>query len=162
MILTPTASTVGSIQVTARALETALHKLMYLGFNLDKIKKGIGISPVPPVYAKDNLEMGITNDAIITMGEVVLEVEDEELEDLKGTCRKVPSANSEMFGKPFLEILESVNYDFYKIDPQLFSPAKITIKNIKYGKEFSCGATHWELYQSYLQWYHDKDSEGNM
>ena len=145
MILTPTASTVGSIQVTARALETALHKLMYLGFNLDKIKKGIGISPVPPVYAKDNLEMGITNDAIITMGEVVLEVEDEELEDLKGTCRKVPSANSEMFGKPFLEILESVNYDFYKIDPCIFSPAKLVVNDLSTGKTYSYGTLNPEI-----------------
>jgi len=32
-----------------------------------------------------------------------------------------------------------VNYDFYEIDPMLFSPARVTISSIKTGNSFQAG-----------------------
>jgi len=52
---------------------------------------------------------------------------------------KAPSQASEAYGKPFLEIFKEANYDFYKIDPNLFAPAIIIVNNVKTGKTFKAG-----------------------
>ena len=48
-VVAPTASIVGSIQVSGRCVETAIYKLNELGFDTTKITSAIGSAPVPPV-----------------------------------------------------------------------------------------------------------------
>ena len=83
--------------------------------------------------------MGRTNDAILFGGYVQLQVKcnDAEAEKL---ANELPSSASKDYGKPFAEIFKSVNMDFYKIDPLLFSPAKVQITNIVTGNVFIGGA----------------------
>ena len=47
---------------------------------------------------------------------------------------KVPSAASKDHGAPFAEVFARYNGDFYKIDPLLFSPAEVELRNLKTGK----------------------------
>lgn len=133
-----TSSHPGTMQVTARCVETAIHKLHELGFNLRAIKSGIGQAPLPPQADNDLLALGWTNDAMLYGADVELSVncDDEAIESIGP---KIPSSSSPDFGKPFIEIFERYERDFYKIDPMLFSPAKITIRNVKTGNEFSWG-----------------------
>ena len=64
-ILTPTTSICGNIQVVARVLEVAIHKIHELKFPLNQIVHGLGFAPLPPI-AKDFVNgMGRTNDSII-------------------------------------------------------------------------------------------------
>jgi methenyltetrahydromethanopterin cyclohydrolase len=51
----------------------------------------------------------------------------------------MPSNTSADYGRPFAEIFKSYEFDFFKIDPMLFSPAKIIITNTKTGNSFSAG-----------------------
>jgi methenyltetrahydromethanopterin cyclohydrolase len=53
--------------------------------------------------------------------------------------KKAPSKASKDYGKPFMEIFKEANYDFYKIDPNLFAPAVVTINNAKTGNTFEYG-----------------------
>ncbi|MGH8120730.1 MAG: methenyltetrahydromethanopterin cyclohydrolase, partial [Gammaproteobacteria bacterium] len=48
LIITPTSSLSGSVQVVARVLETALHKVHALGFPLEKVVDGAGSAPICP------------------------------------------------------------------------------------------------------------------
>ena len=137
-ILTPTSSLAGVMQIAIRVLEVAMHKAHVLNFPMEKIIDGYGVTPVAPPGGDFMTGMGRTNDAILYGGMVQLFVDcsDEEAEDL---AIKMPSNTSSDYGRPFGEIFKAYEYDFFKIDPMLFSPAKIIITNAKTGKSYTAG-----------------------
>ena len=138
LAVAPASSMAGTIQVVARSLETALHKLHELKFDLGQVVSGYGVAPLPPVAADEGKAIGWTNDAILYGGRVVLWVRaDDELLDLVGP--KVPSNASPDHGSPFAEVFARYDGDFYKIDPQLFAPAVVEFRNLKTGKAHSFG-----------------------
>ena len=72
VILTPTKSLAGVVQVVARVLETALHKAHELKFPLERIIDGAGSAPLCPPIPDFVQAMGRTNDAILFAGRVQL------------------------------------------------------------------------------------------
>lgn len=144
IILTPTTSIAGVVQIVGRVLEVALHKAHALHFPLGQIVSGSGIAIIPPVSTDFMSAMGRTNDAILFGGHVHLQVtgSDEAAEEL---ANNLPSCASKDYGKPFAEIFKSYNMDFYLIDPLLFSPAKVTIINSDTGHVFEGGQLNAEL-----------------
>lgn len=137
-ILTPTKSLAGTVQITARVLEVALHKLHTVHFPLEQVIDGYGVAPVPAPSPDFLTGMGRTNDAILFGGFVHLYVHctDEAANDL---AKAMPSCASKDYGRPFAEVFKAVNMDFYQIDPLLFSPAKVTVTNLKTGNSFFSG-----------------------
>jgi methenyltetrahydromethanopterin cyclohydrolase len=150
LLVAPAASQAGNLQVVARSLETALHKLHELKFDLHQVLSGFGSAPLPPV-AKDELTaIGRTNDAILYGGRVTIWVsaEDDQLAEIGP---KVPACASSDYGAPFASIFERYDHDFYKIDPMLFSPAEIVLYNVKSGRAFAFGRTRMDvLYRSFF------------
>lgn len=144
IILTPTSSLAGSVQVVARVLETSLHKAHALHFPLDKIIDGAGSAPVCPPSRDFLTAMSRTNDSILFAGQIHLFVDatDEEAEQL---ANQLPSSASADYGKPFGEIFKAVEYDFYKIDPMLFSPARVAVSSLTTGHSFHAGAIDLDL-----------------
>jgi len=143
-ITTPTTSICGNIQVVARVLEVAIHKVHELKFPLERVIHGIGYAPLPPI-AKDFITgMGRTNDAIIYGGVVQLIIDGPE-EDLVDLSKTLPSSSSSDYGKPFKEIFKKYNHDFYKIDGSLFSPALIIINSKISGKTYMGGEINEKL-----------------
>ena len=138
-ILTPTRSLAGTVQIVSRVLEVALHKCHTLHFPLATIIDGVGLAPIPPPSPDFITGMGRTNDAILFGGFVQLFVScaDSEAEQL---ALALPSNTSQDYGKSFAEVFKAVGMDFYQIDPLLFSPAKVTISNLKTGNSFFAGA----------------------
>jgi methenyltetrahydromethanopterin cyclohydrolase len=138
LLAAPASSLAGNLQVVARSLETALHKLYELHFDLGQVISGFGSAPLPPVAADDLQAIGRTNDAILYGGRVVVWVraDDEQLAEIGP---KVPSSASADHGAPFSAIFERYNRDFYKIDPMLFSPAEIVFHNLQSGKSHVFG-----------------------
>ena len=133
LLVAPAASTAGTIQVVARALETALHKLHELKFDLGQVVSGYGVAPLPPVAADEMTAIGRTNDAILYGGRAVLWVRaaDDQIAEIGP---KVPSSASPDHGAPFADIFARAGNDFYKIDPMLFSPAEIVFQNLQTGR----------------------------
>jgi methenyltetrahydromethanopterin cyclohydrolase len=133
LLVAPSFSVAGSIQVVARSLETALHKLHELGFDLAQVVSGLGVAPVPPVAADELRAIGRTNDAILYGGRALLWVraDDKQLEEIGP---RVPSSASPDHGAPFAEVFARYNHDFYKVDPLLFSPAQVVFHNLKTGR----------------------------
>ncbi len=133
LLAAPASSQAGNVQVVARSLETALHKLYELKFDLGQIVSGYGAAPLPPVAADFLGAIGRTNDAILYGGQVVLWVRADD-EQLAEVGPKVPSSASPDHGAPFADIFERYQRDFYRIDPLLFSPARIVFQNLKSGR----------------------------
>lgn len=138
LIITPTSSLAGSVQVVARVLETALHKVHALGFHLENIVDGAGSAPICPPSKDFMTAMSRTNDAILFAGQVHLFVNEDD-DSADQLARQLPSSASGDYGKPFGNIFKDVGYDFYKIDPMLFSPARVTVSSLKTGNSFHAG-----------------------
>ena len=144
IILTPTRSLSGCVQVVGRVLEVGMHKLHEIGFPLSKVVDGFGSAPIPPPAPDFLIGMGRTNDSILYGGQVHLyvDVDDDEAYEL---AKRLPSSTSKDYGKPFADIFKEYKYDFYKIDKLLFSPAKVIVTTLKTGKTFVSGEIDKEL-----------------
>jgi methenyltetrahydromethanopterin cyclohydrolase len=144
LILTPTTSIAGVVQIVGRVLEVALHKAHTVHFPLENVIGGFGVAVLPPVSTDFMTAMGRTNDAILFGGFVQLSVQcsDAEAEKL---ANALPSSASKDYGKTFAEVFKSYNMDFYKIDPLLFSPAKVEVLNVTTGKRFTAGEFNQSL-----------------
>src|SRR5690606_20841182 len=132
LCVAPAASVAGNLRIAARSVETAMHKLYVLGFDIARVESGCGWVPLPPVAGDDLTAIGRTNDAILYGGRITLMVcgDDKSLEEVG---RPVPSSSSQSFGRHFLELFEEAGRDFYKMDPKLFSPAEVVFHNIETG-----------------------------
>jgi methenyltetrahydromethanopterin cyclohydrolase len=144
LVVAPTTSIAGNLQVVARSLETALHKLHVLGFPLDQLQSGFGTAPLPPVGSRTQQAIGLTNDAILYGGDVALWVRSED-DLIASVGPKVPSSASSDYGIPFAEIFQKAGGDFYKIDPMLFSPSRITFHNLNTGRVQTFGVVNEAL-----------------
>jgi len=145
VILTPTASIAGATQVSGRIIETGIHKLSKLGLDPNVILYAWGCAPISPIHPKFVKAMARTNDAILYGGITYYVIEYEDEEELKEIVEKAPSKASKDYGKTFIEIFKEVNYDFYKIDPNLFAPAILIVNNIQTGKIFRAGEINAEI-----------------
>jgi methenyltetrahydromethanopterin cyclohydrolase len=133
-----TGSVAGTLQIVARSMETALHKLHQLGFDLNRVEHGFGSAPLPPVASDDLIAIGWTNDAILYGGVVALFVHGDD-DSIAKVGPNVPSSASVDYGRPFAEIFKRYGGDFYRIDPLLFSPAQIALFNIDTKNQFQFG-----------------------
>ncbi|HVP92174.1 MAG TPA: methenyltetrahydromethanopterin cyclohydrolase, partial [Acidobacteriota bacterium] len=139
IILTPTTSIAGVTQVSGRIVETGIHKLRKLGLDSRVISHAWGCAPISPVHPKFIHAMARTNDAILYGGTAYYTVDYENEAKLRAIVEKAPSKASKNYGKPFIEIFKEAEYDFYKIDPNLFAPAVIVVNSLRTGNTFESG-----------------------
>jgi methenyltetrahydromethanopterin cyclohydrolase len=144
IVLTPTTSITGATQVAGRIVETGIHKLRRLGLDANVIIYASGYAPISPIHPKFEQAMARTNDAILYGGTTYYVVEYDDEEKLKEIVNKAPSMASRAYGRPFIEIFEEAKYDFYKIDPNLFAPAVVTVSNSRTGTTFQKGRINAE------------------
>jgi len=144
LLVAPTASLAGGVQIVARSVETALHKLSELEFDLSRIVSAHGFAPLPPVAANDLSAIGRTNDSILYGARVTLYVTGDD-ESLAEVGPKVPSSSSHDHGEPFEAIFARYNNDFYAVDPHLFSPAEVIFQNVDTGRVHVFGRTAHEV-----------------
>ena len=143
VLVVRTASIAGSVQVSARMVETALFKMDHLGISADAIS-GEGIAPIAPLVGGDNRMMGVENDMIIYGSSVELTVAGDV------DVAAIPSVSSSEYGVPFGEIFKRAGYDFYKIDQGIFAPARVTVKNTVTGETTSAGEVNFEMVEKTL------------
>jgi methenyltetrahydromethanopterin cyclohydrolase len=148
LVITPTHSVAGTVQVVARVVEVALHKTHVLGVDLGEVVEGSGSAPLPPPAPDGIQAMGRTNDAILYGGRVHLTVRHDAV--AKQLAAELPASNSRDYGRPFADIFTSFNYDFYQIDPALFAPAQVWVSSLESGATYRGGALDAALLQA--QW----------
>ncbi|MEI6239618.1 MAG: methenyltetrahydromethanopterin cyclohydrolase [Planctomycetia bacterium] len=138
LLVARTASPAGTLQVIARSLETALHKLHDLHFDVARIERGTGRAPLAPVAGGDLAAIGRTNDAILYGGHVTLEVHGDD-RSLQEVGPRVVSGASPAYGEPFATLFAKAGGDFYAIDPALFAPAVVEFVNLDTGRRHRFG-----------------------
>lgn len=147
--IAPTATLAGGVQVVARILETGLHKMEVLGFDVNRVVSGIGTAPLPPVAKSDLRAIGRTNDCILYGGRAhyLVNADDDELADI---ARRLPAAASADYGTPFYDIFQRYQGDFYKIDKMLFSPAMVWLTSTSSGRTHRGGKLDPEVLERSL------------
>jgi methenyltetrahydromethanopterin cyclohydrolase len=145
LLMAPTASVAGGVQIAARVVETALHKLHELDFDVRRVVAGFGSCPLPPVAGDDMAAIGRTNDAMLYGGQVHLTVEADDDDELRALVERLPASASSDYGEPFGKVLKDANFDFYEIDPLLFSPAQIRLTSVASGRSFEAGSVNLEV-----------------
>jgi methenyltetrahydromethanopterin cyclohydrolase len=138
LAVAPTASLAGGMQIVARSIETGLHKMDTLGFDVRKVVSAIGVAPLPPVAKNDMRAIGRTNDCVLygAHARYTVRADDDELAAL---VERLPSSSSADYGTPFYDIFKRYDSDFYKIDPLLFSPAEVWLTTLTSGRTFHAG-----------------------
>ncbi|AXI25830.1 methenyltetrahydromethanopterin cyclohydrolase [Methanofervidicoccus sp. A16] len=153
LLVAPTSSLVGSIQISGRVVENGTYKMLeVLNFDVKKVKYAVGIAPIAPIVGDDLVMMGATNDMVLYGGKTYYYIESDEGDDIEELCKKLPSSASPDYGKPFLEVFKAANYDFYKIDKGMFAPAVVTINDIRTGKLVSSGEINVEVIKKSLNY----------
>jgi methenyltetrahydromethanopterin cyclohydrolase len=145
----PTASLAGGVQIVARVVETGLHKLETLGFDVTQVVSASGTAPLPPSAKNDMRAIGRTNDCVLYGGQAryVVRAEDDELARL---AERLPSSASADYGTPFYDIFKRYDNDFYKIDPLLFSPAEVWLTSATSGRTFHAGRLNPDVLRASL------------
>ncbi len=146
IVVAPTNSLAGAVQVSARIVETGIHKLHTLGFDLKTIKYGYGVAPIAPLHPDPLIMLGRTNDMLLYGGETFYIVDFPDDEKLKEFVEKTPSTASKDYGKSLAEKVKEIGIEFlYKVDPGVFAPAVVKINNIRTGKTYMAGKLNASL-----------------
>jgi len=145
----PTASLGGGVQIVARVLETGLHKMETIGFDVTRVVSAMGTAPLPTTARSDMRAIGRTNDCILYGGQAryTVRAEDAELDEL---AKRLPASASADYGTPFYDIFKRYDNDFYKIDPMLFSPAEVWLTSATSGRTFHAGRLDPEVLRASL------------
>jgi methenyltetrahydromethanopterin cyclohydrolase len=149
LLVAPTASIVGSVQVAARTVETGLHKMAEIDFDVNVLLAGYGTCPLAPVAKDDLRAIGRTNDAVLYGGQAWYTVSTEDA-CLEAVIERLPSSASHDYGTPFYDLFRRYDGDFYRIDPLLFSPAEVFINNVTSGRTFHAGQVDVEMIRTVL------------
>ena len=125
-------TTIGLMNIMARIVEVGIYRLEKLGYDVNRILSARGNVPIPEL---DEDVMFTSNDAIIYSGEVSLEVSEWNSE----LTEKAISRASKFYGRNFKEIFNDAEGDFYKIDPDIFAPARLKVRDLENNKEYESG-----------------------
>jgi len=145
----PTASLAGGVQIVARVIETGLHKMDAIGFDVNRVVSASGDAPLPPTARSDTRAIGRTNDCILygAQARYVVRAGDDELAAL---AARLPASASADYGTPFYDLFKRYDHDFYKIDPMLFSPAEVWLSSATSGRTFHGGRLNPEVLRASL------------
>ena len=149
LAVAPTASIAGGVQIVARVIETGLHKMDALGFDVTRVVSAMGTAPLPPTARNDIRAIGRTNDCVLYGGQAryTVRAEDDELASL---AERLPASASADYGTPFYDIFKRYDSDFYKIDPMLFSAAEVWLTSATSGRTFHGGRLNPEVLRASL------------
>jgi methenyltetrahydromethanopterin cyclohydrolase len=145
VIMAPTSSIVGSVQISGRIVETGIHRLGQVGLDPRLISFGCGSAPIAPVHAETTQAIGRTNDALYYGGVAFYTVACNSDEQLRLLVSKSSSRASNEYGRPFHEILKAAGFDFYRIDPRIFAPSVIMVTNSRTGTTFKAGEINVQI-----------------
>ncbi|MCD6593910.1 methenyltetrahydromethanopterin cyclohydrolase [Candidatus Bathyarchaeota archaeon] len=145
IIVVPTSSVAGFVQIAGRTAETGIYRLMELGFDPGMIKDAWGCAPVLPPHPDYAESMGRSNDAILYGGSAFYNVVCEDDEVLEEITPKAVSSSSKDYGRLFSQIFKEAGMNFYRVDPKIFAPAQIVINNLRTGKVFISGEVNQKM-----------------
>jgi methenyltetrahydromethanopterin cyclohydrolase len=72
-------------------------------------------------------------------------LEYENLEELQQYLKGMPSFASRDYGVPFYKTFKAAGFDFFKVDHNVFAPAKVVMNEIKSRRTFVTGKVNPEV-----------------
>lgn len=147
LLVTSAASLAGTVLAASRTIETAMSKLLRLGFDLFRVESGFGLAPLPAVGQDDLATMGRAQDAILYGSEATLWVRGDD-ESLAAVGRELPSEASPEHGQPFLNVLARCDQDAQRAALALSGPAVVNLFNLDTGRSFRFGRMMPELLEA--------------
>jgi methenyltetrahydromethanopterin cyclohydrolase len=145
LLIAPSASIVSSIQIAARMIEVVCHKMNMKGFDVAKVINTHGRAPIGPLVRDEVKAMGRINDALLYGSEVEFWVEAEDAEISSVIEKLVSKTSSPYYPELFGDVFERAGRDFYKIDHDFHSVAKLRIHNVRSGKSFEAGEINYDV-----------------
>lgn len=141
----PSASIVGTVQVSARILEQCCHKMYEHGFSVSNVRACRGSAPIAPLVLDEVKAMGRINDAILYGGEAEfwLDAADEDVEEIADHLVSLHS--SPCYGKAFGQIFEEAGRNFYRIDHEVHSAALVHLHNVRTGRSVQAGEINFSV-----------------
>jgi len=151
VLLVSPASIAGTVQVSARIVETGIFKLHTLEFDLGTIMYGHGVCPVAPLHSNPLKMAGRSNDMLLYGGVTFYIVDYPDDAKLSEYVSKAPSSASKDYGKSFTELVDQYGWDFlYKVDPSIFAPALLIVNNVGSGSTLSSGRVNYDILERAL------------
>ena len=144
LLVHPSASLVGSVQVSARIVEQTINKMIRHGFDLKTIDNARGYCAVAPLWDDELKAMGSINDCLLYGGASFFEVRSTDAE-IKRVLPSLVTESSKDYGRLFEDLFVAAEKDFYKMDLDIHSPAKVQIRNIPTGRVFTAGSIRRDL-----------------
>jgi methenyltetrahydromethanopterin cyclohydrolase len=137
LVMAPAACLAGSVQLSAHAVATGMHKMFMLGFDVRKVLHGYGTCPIAPVAPDEDLASARANDCLLYGARVHYTVRADDA-GLAAMIERIPSSASPEHGTTCYELFKRAG-SVYDVDPMLFCPAEVTINNLATGKTFRAG-----------------------
>ncbi|HUH98697.1 MAG TPA: methenyltetrahydromethanopterin cyclohydrolase [Anaerolineales bacterium] len=151
LLIAPSASIVGGIQVSARMVEEVCHKMHAKDFAVSKVVNARGRAPIAPLVADEVKAIGRINDAILYGGEAEFWVDAADEEIAAVIEKLVSKTSSPYYPELFAAVFEKAGRDFYRIDHDFHSIARLQIHNIRTGHGFAAGEINYAVIrQSFL------------
>lgn len=138
LLVHPTTSIVASVQISARIIEQTINMMIKKGFDLDQIVFARGRCIIAPVVLDEIDAMGKTNDCLLYGGESDIWVKGDD-ETIAKHVPKLVTENAKDYGTPFKDLFVEAGCNFYNMDLDIHSPAKVQIYNMNTGNVFHAG-----------------------
>lgn len=139
-----TTSITASVQVSARIMEQTINKMIKKGFDLSTIRYSRGLCIVAPVDLDPDAAMGKINDCLLYGGQSEFWVDGEDAE-IERILPQLVTESARDYGRLFIDLFLEAGRDFYKMDLDIHSPAKVTICNMRTGRMFRAGGIRNDL-----------------
>lgn len=145
ILVASNSSQVCAVQVSARIVEQAIHRLEEEGLPLETIQSAQGFCVLPPLVDDELEAMGRINDALLYGGEATFYLRHNDDSFVAELARKVVARASSAYGRPFIDIFTEAGRDFYQIPLDLHSPAVVHLNNLTTGVTHSAGEINQDL-----------------
>jgi len=146
LVVFATNSIVGVVQTAARIVETGIHKMHTLGFDIKRIRYGYGVAPVAPLHPNMLVTMGLANDLLLYGGSTFYVVDFDDDSKLREVVEKTPSSSSKDYGILLGRKVPEIGIEFlYKVDPGIFAPALVVVNNLRTGTTIRAGRISKEM-----------------
>ncbi|HBY57208.1 MAG TPA: methenyltetrahydromethanopterin cyclohydrolase [Candidatus Atribacteria bacterium] len=140
ILVAPTGSLVGLVNVIARTLETSIWRLHELGFEVNNIISAWGKAPLPPISKDEYTAMVRANTYIYYGGTAgfIVNCKDEDIEKIIEDITLSPKTTKQ-YGIPFSKLLEEAGGNIFNMTEFCHNVTKVNFYNSYTGKSFVYG-----------------------
>ena len=115
------------------------------GFDVSKVINARGRTPIAPLVLDEVKAIGRINDAILYGGDAEFWVDAADEEIAAVIEKLVSKTSSPYYPELFGVVFERAGRDFYQIDHDFHSIAKLQIHNVRTGRSFVAGEINFDV-----------------